>query len=295
MAFIPFRSYVLSVSRGRNCWQHLRFEQRSFERKKMERELQRRPWSWTQNFRSRKIRTWFGQTFVGSLLVVTLLASFTLVPASIASASVQGSSTILKSFASQVLTGSEVTRYDSIPSNLSGTNCSTLQVFNTSSTTDQVDQVMVANIAGNDYYVEFGTTHQCGGYEWWYAEIEQNGTILHSWSKSITGSNQHTFAMYSSGTVWKFQIDSTIETSWTSGFVGNLVYDEIYSNNSGTGGTVTNYQDSALKYTANQGAWTAYGSPTVSTGNNNTCAVLASGSTTVYNMGDNVSNITTCT
>lgn len=226
------------------------------------------------------------------LLVAALTAVFgtVLIPEGAASASTGGYAFIQDNTHADgsEYTGNQVTRYDSAPSSMSGSDCSTFM----SSSSDQVMQfIEIQTDQNGESYIEFGTLHQCDGDEWWFEQAVVEGTVEDSWDKSISGSDEHTFYMFQNGSgdsaAWHFQIDSTVEHSWTAGEQGTYAFDAVSYYSPGTGGQVSTYQDSALHYTYNQGSWTAYGSPTAPNQAGNACAALASGSTTIWDMGVN--------
>ena len=230
-----------------------------------------------------------------------------IVPFGVASAATWGTAAVNdhgSHYANQGYTAVQDTRWDATPSNVGGTDCSTPRSANS----DQVWQSINIQDTYGLYAFSAGTLHQCasGGttYEWWYFETVVNGTSTW-WYKQIHGGAQHTFYLFEtgSGTGAKmyFQIDSTVETHADLGLTGsqiaeyNFVNDQLASSNSGSGGTVSSWQDSALNYQWVEGSWTPFTSAVLNTPSSQMCAVLASGSTTVWNLGDNVSNLTACT
>jgi len=183
------------------------------------------------------------------------------------------------------------TRYDSIPTGIpSGTNCTTpfAPTSNPVYQSEWVDQSAAPS------WVEFGTGHQCSGYEYWFAGDGNNGSWNLQWYQAITGSGQHTFYMFRNTTggvnTWHWEVDSTVENSWVSSWSG---FEEEAGLESYVSGAVNSYQITALNYyTTGNTSWRAFSSDSTYQ-DSSMCVDLLS--QTSANVGENVSNPSNCT
>ena len=213
------------------------------------------------------------------------------------------------------LTGEQVYRYDSIPSNIAGGagNCTTLLGAQGDGTNQPYvyQNLILAFTYGAQFYDYFGTIHQCAGYEWWlfWQEYDSSSGPMYTvlGDQSITGSNEHHFYEFinnsSSTDVMAAQVDGTIK--WTSpqhGVLGTSVSSETLSTSQEA---VTTYQGSQLNYNNDFTGWTSFDMSSSDTFNNGgtnlngtpaMCAyVVSPPSSLTANFGQNTSNTNNCT
>lgn len=208
------------------------------------------------------------------------------------------------------LTGVQIYRYDSIPSNVAigAGNCSTL-LGSSGNISNQPyvyqDVVIPFTFSGANFDDYFGTIHQCLGYEWWFFVQEYDSPsgpmFTNEGDQSISGSNEHHFYEFinnSSGSdVMAAQVDSTVK--WTAvqhGVLGTATGAETVSTSEDA---VTTYQGSNLNYVYDFGSWTSYdmsSSDTYNTDSQVMCSyVVSPPGSQVANFGENTSNMTNCT
>jgi hypothetical protein len=209
------------------------------------------------------------------------------------------------------LTGVQVTRYDSIPSNVaSGTgSCSALLgTEGDGSGQPFVYQALelVQDNSGYNSFNYFGTFHQCNGYEWWLFMNDTAGelgdVIVPIWSHPITGSNQHQFYMWiNNGTdddVLAVKIGTVQEASMSAaGELGIAIGNETLSTSQEA---VTSYQGTSLNWVYDLGPWQGFDMGSSDTYNNDAenqngqfamCSyVVSPPDSNTANFGQNTSN-----
>ncbi len=202
---------------------------------------------------------------------------------------------------SGLYTGLGLTRYDAPPTMSPGTNCNVFEaapgVFQDSNV---IDISGYGGIGNDTTYLEFGTDHQCQGYEWWYGDYVYKNSFVPLWHNAISGSNQHNFWLYqySSGgnLYWDWQVDSSSFKQLASGWQGDGEESWIESYD---GGAIATYQTSGVVYQSTRVGWTPWGQGAYSTAG---YYLYTSGppmcfyviNNTTFNLGENVGSPPPC-
>lgn len=73
-------------------------------------------------------------------------------------------------------------------------------------------------------WLEFGTGHQCEGYEYWYGGYGYRGAWQWLWTNPLTPTEEHAFyleAFLTGGNqYWQWIVDKTIEHTYANGWKG---------------------------------------------------------------------------